>query len=273
VVVLDADEPHVVVAGHHAAVDGLGLVALLSVVLDAPLATNARGLDPARMPRSATLAYRARRLIEAALAPPARIAPHSGEADAAATGPGDHLTGRRVATQLSTSRLVAAAARGVRRWNAAAGEAAEPLVVAVGASLRPGTEARLADLAARSAWFRLRIDRADPEEIAAKLARDAPEPRPSGRGVGPATLRLSRALASRLGSTLLVSNIGRMDGSGRVRRAALYPAAHGRSGVSIGCAAVGTEALVTLRARKSSFSARVAGSLLDVVVEELERLP
>jgi hypothetical protein len=84
---------------------------------------------------------------------------------------------------------------------------------------------------------------------------------------------LSRGIAGRTGSTMLVSNLGGLVGAGAgdVLHAAFYPAAHGRSGVSIGAVGHAGATTITVRARARTYAAVEAWALLDLVVREAGR--
>lgn len=260
-------ERHVAVAGHHAAVDGLGLVALLGLVLGSPVSSSVRGLGPGRGARRLGARYAAGRLLEGVFVPPTRIAPEHRRRT-----PGDHLVRRKVApTAVDTAELIAAAARAVRAWNERRGRPVRRVVVAVGASRRSGERP---DLAERSAYFRLRIGDPRPDTIRRALQAASPEPAPTGpAGIVSIGARLARPMARRLGSTLLVSNLGQLSTPAPVRSAAFFPAAHGRSGVSLGSATVGGATVLTLRARRAGFSRAGAIELLDLLVGFLPAAP
>lgn len=283
VALVDGDPPSVLVAAHHGALDGLGLLALLGVALGTPFGSSVRGLGPRRPPLP-FLASAALRAAEALVAPPLRVHPAPGSAPGPRSGrargrergrPGDHLlaTGLPIG-RVGTAGAVLAAAEAVRAWNRTRGAAGRGrMVVAVGASRRAGAGLELEE---RSAYLRIRVGAGDDEEaVRALLAAARPEPAaPAGRAAGvlalPAGLMAS-ALSSRLGSTLLVSNLGSVHGPEGVRSVAFHPVAHGRSGVAVGLATVGDAATVTLRARRSDFGPEAAAALLREVADRLAR--
>ncbi len=261
-----------VLAAHHSALDGLGLLALLGLVLDAPVRSGARGLDDAASgPGGGFLRRAAARLGEAAFRPPARILPsRSGPADRAA-GWGDHLVEDRApALAGGTAALLAAAALAVDEWNTRRGRSPGRMIVAVGLSRRPGSEPTLAD---QSAYARVTLGGRGMAAARSALASARPEPAPpqGSRGVA-AAARLARPLAGRLGSTLLVSNLGRIEAPDQVRSISFWPVAHGRSGVALGAATVGGTTMLALRARRTSFDQAAATSLLDAIRRHLEAL-
>jgi hypothetical protein len=77
-----------------------------------------------------------------------------------------------------------------------------------------------------------------------------------------------RALAPRLGSTFLTSNLGVVTAA-PVESLAFYPAASGRSGVAFGAATVGDTTTVTTRARRRDFDRDAAARLLSLLVDAL----
>jgi len=247
-----SDEGSVLLAAHHSVLDGLGLLALLALVLDEPVASSARGLEAAPAGASAL-----RRAADLARRPAARL-PGGGRAGAH----GDHLRARACPRPdgFGTRWLVAAAVRAVRE--AAPGE---PVLVAVAASTRPGSAPTLEDA---SAFLRVRPADGTDEGVAAALAAARPEggPRRPGWTIAAAGPLLGPA-ARRVGASLLVSNLGLVTGPG-IRGMAFYPAAGGRSGVAVGAAGTGEEVTVTVRMPRSAYSGADAERLLDHVAGE-----
>ncbi|HEX3316748.1 MAG TPA: hypothetical protein VHR88_01940 [Solirubrobacteraceae bacterium] len=262
-VALTTERPAVVlIAGHHGALDGLGLVALLGSILAAPITSSVRGLGPAPAAPWRPRAILAR-LAEVVLAPPARVVParhhyrSTGDQLLAATTPA--LAG-------GTATLVGAALRAVRGWNRARGGDTRRPVVAIGASRRDGTSPRLGH---EAAWLRLAL--AADDDAAVRLALERAMPAPTGGGLPiPRVLRpLARRAAEQLGSTLLVSNLGSLQGPAELQSVAFFPKAYGRSGVALGAATVGDASTITMRARARSFGREDLERLLAQVVREL----
>jgi hypothetical protein len=258
--------PHaLLMAAHHGALDGLGLVALLGVLLGTPVSSSAKGLG--ERPGGGSFArVVVRRLAEAAFRPPARVAPASRRRGA----PGDELAAVDVSTEsFGTSALVAASLRAVRGWNARLGGEQERLVVAVGASRRAGDGLRLEE---RSAYLRFPVTGLPDEDRVRQVLRRTPPqpPAPAMAGLGPAAA-LVRAVSGRLGSTLLVSHLGTLKGPPELRSVAFYPVAHGRSGVAVGAACVREVTTLTLRARRRDFDRSAAEALLAAVARQLSR--
>ena len=270
VVVLQGEpSARVLVAGHHAVLDGMGLVAVLGASLGVPLGTDARGAGGARIRRS-RLAYPMRRALEAVFAPPDRVC---GDGTSGATSieaarsggdvAGDHLLTASVAAPITTVDLVVAAVAAVRAWNARHGAGGRRMVVAIGASRTPGS----APLIGRQAlWFRIRIGDGDAEDVRAALRIRGPEPQESASMMRAANRAgASRLLEDRTGSTLLVSNLGRLAPDDAVAGAAFYPSAHGRSGIAVGGVILGDRTTITLRARRRTFSPAAARELVDLL--------
>jgi hypothetical protein len=257
------DHAAVVLAAHHGALDGLGLVALLGWVLGAPVTSSVRGVisPPGERWRPAAVA---RRLREAVFTPPARVRPPRrdrgvrGDRLVAVTGPVLHG---------GTATLVGAAARGMRAWNQAHGGPTRRPVVAVGVSRRSGAEPTLAHDAT---WLRLHLDgAADDAAVAAVLAR-TPAERVGSAPALPRPLAVAvRLLAEQLGSSLLVSNLGVLSGPPELSSVAFFPKQYGRSAVALGAATVAGATTLSLRVRARDFGPDDADRLLTGLVAEL----
>ena len=262
-VAVATDTPAVLIAAHHGALDGLGLLSVLATALDVPISSGAKGIG-ARTADHSFLASAFRRLFEALFAPPARISP-----DRVVPEPGDVFDARNEPkARISSASFVAAAARATERWNTQHGVRTARVVAAVGASNRGGESLEPKH---DSAFFRLRL-RPGPavEDVGKLLAEQPPEPDFPARESR--FMRLgTRILASRLGSTFLVSNLGVVTAGDAVRSLAFYPAASGRSGVAFGAATVGETTTVTIRARRKDFDGPSAGQLVDELVTAVRR--
>jgi len=258
----------VLVAAHHSALDGLGLLGLLGIVLDAPVRSSVRGLSAeGGSPAAGRFLRRAAgRLREAALSPPLRIAP-----DRRGAGGGDHLVETQVPSVTGgTPTLLAAVARAVDAWNDAHGTKSGPVTIAVGLSRRPGSTPTLED---ESAFARVVMTGRTPDAARSALHAAPPEPAapPGSRALG-LVARLGRPLSGRLGSTLLVSNLGRIDVPDEVRSIAFWPVATARSGVSLGVTSVGAGTVLGLRARRAFFTRTGAERLLATIAASLTPL-
>lgn len=297
-VAVAGDSGLLLVAAHHGATDGLGLLAILGAALDVDVVSRARGIADRRS-SSAFLTSAARRLAEALLTPPARITPApAGEPAAslttavappatqttpapttpaqAATTPasnahqlaeaGDVLTAAELpAASAGSAALTAAVTRAAQEWNERHGAPYLRAVAGLGVSRRDGHQATpVAD----SAFLRLRLPRDATADVVRRLiAAQPPEPDfPRSRSAVPAAL--TRVLASRLGSTFLASNLGIVDARG-VRALAFYPTASGRSGIAVGAATTGDTTTITLRARRTDFTPAAADTFLAGIVAHL----
>jgi hypothetical protein len=87
-------------------------------------------------------------------------------------------------------------------------------------------------------------------------------------GVGPLVTRL---LAPRLGSTLLISNLGLLARPG-VERLEFWPVPSGPAGVCLGLASTPVRTTLTTRFRRGWFSEDEASSFADLVTGELRAL-
>ncbi|MEU0795374.1 hypothetical protein ABZ342_35375 [Amycolatopsis sp. NPDC005961] len=245
-------ESTLLVAAHHGALDGLGLLSLLGILLDVPVSSGAKGIGERTGGKPFALSA-VQRLAEALFAPPGRITPGR-RAEAA----GDVFAARHEPLlRLGAAGFVAAAARATAAWNRAHGARTARVVAALGASWRSGAAPEPVH---DSAFFRLRLRPG--ADVAAVLGNQLPEPDFPARSSKLARLG-TRLLASRLGSTFLVSNLGVVSTGDTVRSLAFYPAASGRSGVAFGAATTGGTTTLTVRARRKDFDAAAAGRLLD----------
>ncbi|MCW2815336.1 MAG: hypothetical protein JWN84_2791 [Nocardioides sp.] len=257
---------HLVLAGEHRFVDGLGMLAVLSELTDVPAASAARGLGPRDEPTFVTEV--ARRLVEVAVRPPARVAPTADDEEAA-TGStfADLLLDRRV----GVTELIDAAVRGVVAFNRERGQRHRRVAVAVGASAVGGGHVAVAD---HSALLRLRsAERLDQDAIRTFLASAPTVPSP-GQSVGGSSPWMTRAgavavrvLGPRLGSTLTVSHLG--DVTSPAGSLAFYPVAGGSSGVALGAVTHDGRTRITLRGRRSKHSAEGLEALLALVAAPL----
>jgi hypothetical protein len=141
-------------------------------------------------------------------------------------------------------------------------------MVAVGASRRSGRDLRRPDR--HTAYIRVDATSVRTLEQAREaLGSTPPEPDfPVSRmgGLGPL---VTRPLRARLGSTALVSNLGRLSGDPRLREATFWPVAAGPCGVALGLVTVGSTTTLSLRVRRADFDRAAAQRLLDLVAARL----
>ena len=258
---VDRDRRRLLIAAHHGAVDGLGLLGIAAAVLDRDVRTHARGLGSAPA-RHGFLASSARRFGEALLAPPARV-PGAGE-------PGEvteDLTRvdrpREAAPRVGTSTL-AAAVVGALASDGRTGR--RTVVLAVGASRRQGDRP---DPDRQTAYLRLRVPPGAPAaEVARRLREQPPEPdfpATSARGLGP---WVTGRLRQRLGSTATLSNLGRIEAPG-VLSVAMFPALNGPRAVGVGLASTSTSTVLSLRTRRRDLTRAEHDALLASIASRL----
>ncbi|NYI47018.1 hypothetical protein BJ993_004098 [Nocardioides aromaticivorans] len=257
---------HLVLSAHHSAVDGLGLLTLLERLGAGPVRSGARGVG-ARTTTGGAARTTTRRLREALLHPPARVTPPPGRV----TGTGDVLVERTLPGTHRTAALVDAATRAVVAHERAWGRSATHVAIAVGAVRDQPTGAG-APVADRSVLLRLTdVEQLDAEGIAAALA-SAPVQTPPAGGGNPLLARAAaaglRALAPRLGSTLLVSHLGEVTAPG-VRALSFHPVTAGGTGLSLGAVGHDGTTTLTLRGRASSWNDNGLEQLLEAVVSLL----
>jgi hypothetical protein len=234
-------------AGHHFAFDGMGMVSVLRALLSgiSEKAPDYASLDAT--PHSLAPAFL--RLLHPAdpVAPSDQQPAVDSFASALAT-----MRGSAVTAALARACAVAVAAR-----NASVGR---PL-------RRIGISVAVGGVGGQGATYR-RVDVKDPGEAegAVKSALSDPSVPPEMKGMPPGAFLLQPVL-QRFSDTVLVSNLGRLDLPG-VRRLEFYPVARGRSALAIGAAGlVGGPTTLTLRSR--TLSPLDAESLLSDIVASL----
>jgi hypothetical protein len=282
-VALAASSPALLLAAHHGAADGLGLLALLSAATGVPVGSDAAGVAGRPAPR--TFAGTAmRRVAEALFAPPTRLRRVPG-----GDGPAEILLATELPpARIGTATATAAALAVTRDWNhpartrdkarararnAAPGGVRDSaldgargrvrdmrIVAAIGASLRGGADPLPEH---RAAYLRLALPHdAGPAEVRRLLDGHPPEPTfpPSRSRVAAAA---SRALAGRLGATFLVSNLGAVDAGEPIRSLSFFPQSTGRAGVAFGVVSTKSATSLTIRARAREFTQEAAAELLE----------
>lgn len=251
------------IAAHHGACDGLGLLALLGAALGTKVTSGAVGVAD-RPADESFLRSAGKRVTEALFHPPARVEPSVLE-----PAPGESLlTHHEPRIRAGTGKLTAAAAAAVTTWNRRHHARAGRLVAAVGVSRRGGDDIAPRD---ESAFLRLPVESTDEAHIRQALANQAPEPQfPDSPGL--LTTLGTRLLAGRLGSSFLVSNLGVVSTPDTVRSLAFHPAVGGRSAVAFGAVTTADATTLTLRVRACDFSDDAAAALLADLVTELRRI-
>ncbi|WP_323793419.1 hypothetical protein [Nocardioides sp.] len=259
---LSSDGTQVVVSAHHSRVDGLGLLTVLSALTGTPITSSARGVGE-RPDASGPVGTVVRRLAEVAWAPPARVVGPT----PATPQPRDVYVERLVPGEHRTAALVSAGVRGVvdHQREHRPRRRTRHVAVAVGVT-RDATPWPISD---RSALLRLRdVERLDAAGVAEALAHAATARAVQATGSGAGMMRLGlRALAPRLGSTLLVSHLGRVDGA--VDALAFHPVTAGGTGLSLGGVTLRGSTCLTLRARGAQWTHDGLEQLLEAVVAHL----
>jgi hypothetical protein len=251
-------EDRIVVSAFHAYVDGLGLLDVLAALTGSSVTSSARGVAD----RPAEAGGLVGRLCEVALAPPAKVA-----VPPATATDGDAYSVRTVPGRVRTSALVHAAVAAVVAHNTAHGRSSSRVTVAVGAGRPKADGGRLAN---RSELIRLRDLEGLPLSAVEDALRTAPLSGTGGSGVGGGRLAglALRALAPRLGSTLLVSHLGEVTASGATDLA-FYPVTAGGTGLSLGAVGHAGRTVLTLRGRGSAWDEQGLEALLNRVGDAL----
>jgi hypothetical protein len=258
---LDAEPPlrvvvgdggrRVAIVGHHAAFDGLGLVAILAALTGGPFPEIPQ--DVARPgPRSRAQA----------LALIARVARPADRVASSSPPPGEECFVARdvvVSGRHFTANLADACVRAVSVRNATFKRPWKRVALSIGVGGAPGV--------GNTASYR-RVDVSPGSDVAAAVdaaLRDPAEPRELLRP--PRAAQWLRRLAPRLSDSLLVSNVG-CQPIPSVSRLEFFPVARGRSGVAVGAGGVSPgHATVTMRANR--LSPLHAEELLSEIVAHL----
>ncbi|HWU31782.1 MAG TPA: hypothetical protein VN108_02845, partial [Marmoricola sp.] len=263
-VALSRDARSLIVAAHHGAVDGLGLLGAAARVAGISLDSSARGVGPTAQPKG-FVRRSVGRVAAAVVHPPERFAAVGGR------GSGDVLVERSLPeTRPNSAALLTASTETVRLWNTARRARQLPgarPVVAMGLSRRPGSPPAAPDRDTAYARVPVAIIRTV-EEARAVLATISPEPVIPETKAGGLGALVGRVLSKRLGATVLVSNLGVVKGAVRVN---FWPVPTGPSGVAIGLASTPETCTLTVRARGGSFSRAATEDLANVAADALRR--
>ena len=240
----------VALAGHHAAFDGLALLALVRLLA---------GADPAQPSRDAVGGGTRPRTASGSggtlgrlLHPADRVAPSvpAPTGEARAWRPVE-LGGGGV-----TARLAAAATRAVALHNRDAGLPLRRVGISVGVGGRPG-------IGNHASYRRVDVDLARDHDVAGAVeAALAESTTPPELRRAPRAFRLLAPVVRRVGDTLLVSNLGPTADDG-LQDTVFFPVARGRSAVAFGAVAS------TLSVRARDLSRPDAEALLEATVAAL----
>jgi hypothetical protein len=247
---LGDDRRTLAVAAHHAAFDGLSLVALIAALLGGPMPTPVGSPPPGPAESKAGFA---RRLLR----PADRIAPspHPPERDSYASTE-IRLSGPNVTARLAAACVESAAAHNSRRgapWRR------------VGISLATGGPPGVGNVAS---YRRVDLTAGTPVVPPVLAALASPDEPPEQAHAGLA-LALARPLIRRFSDSLLVSNLGR-QAVPSAEQLQFFPVARGRSAVAFGAATVeGGKSALSVRAR--DLTVDDAKALLEGVVVAVER--
>jgi len=217
-VVLGGAQRRLALAGHHAAFDGLALVALLAAMLEGPLPAPVDSPPPgpagSKIPALRRLVAPADRIAPSP-SPPGRDTYASAEIQ---------VSGRSVTARLAEACATAVAAHNLRlgaKWRR------------VGISIAKGGPAGVGNVASYRR-IDVRVGDAVIPQVVSALASDGEPSEQTRAGVA---LALARPVVNRLSDSFLISNVGRQSVPGAAR-VEFFPVARGRSAVAFGALTV-----------------------------------
>ncbi len=251
----------VVVAGHHAALDGLGLIAVLGLVVEEDLGTTSRGIRGIRAAGVVRrLVYPVARLGEALIRPPVAISSHAG-----AGMPGDRRPRRRSGRGSGPPAW----------WPQPPGQFDDGTPTAE--ARPPGWSSRSAHQCDRGASHGgegggVVSCRGAGGDHRSGCAPVAPASRPGACAwcLGPpsrARVRCDDEIGTPYGVDRARVEPGSLVPEDAVGAAEFYPSAHGRSGVAIGAIRAGGRTTLTIRARRLDFTDEEAARFLELVAD------
>jgi hypothetical protein len=249
-VVVDPTGTRLALAGHHAALDGLGMAGVLGALVGGPAAVATA--SPSASPTGGSSPDPGKRGLRRA----DRVA-------ASADRPGrESLVSRpiEIVGPWPTARLAAACVAAAGAHNARVGARWKRVGLSLGIGGQPGV--------GNTASYR-RVDAAPGADIESAVRAAVATPSPPVKDLIPSYL--ARALAPVVhwfSDSILVSNLGRLTLPG-VEAVEFYPVARGRSAVSFGAAGVqGGTSVLTVRAR--DLNRQDAAALAEDAVRRFE---
>jgi hypothetical protein len=247
-VVTSSRRDWLLLAGHHFAFDGLGLVSVLRALLSG---TFAPAPDYASVSaNSHSLLPTLRRLWHPA--DPVAPSPILPASDSFSSAP-VILSGRGV-----TASLARACAAAISAHNAAAGKPLRRMGISVAVGGIGG---------AGATYRRVDVSAVDEVEPVVRAAMSDPAVPPESKRLPPGAAFVLKLVLPRFSDTILVSNLGRLD-LPLVRCLEFYPVARGRSAVAVGAAGL-DDGPTTLTLRSRNLSQSDAEALLSRVVSGL----
>jgi hypothetical protein len=243
----------ILVAVHHGVADGLGLVGLVGELTARTIRSSARGL-----PERADYGRRPPGLLRKLALPSGRLERSSG------AGAGETIASLSAEIDRPLTEWISASCRELAPRLDRTGA---PLRIAVGASLRPGSNPVIED---RSAFLEIEPGAPYPGKEISSLLRNTRPKTVTGTPALAPPAALVRLAGARLGPTILVSSLADLaDMEGALREAAFFPVAYGRSGLALGLASVDGLATVSLRSANGDLDRReleaIIGGVLDSV--------
>lgn len=243
---LSDDRRRLFVTAHHGVADGLGMLAVAEAVVGRPVRSYAKGIGD-RAARRPFLASSVMRLLEALFNPPARFAGTATRSVAPDAMPQLTTAPRRI----DGAAMAYALLQVFRSWPRNRSSGGRRFLVIMGASRRepgvnvPDRQTAYLRIPLRTGWS---LERVRQELRATEPEPDFPET--SAGGVGPMVIRL---LKNRLGCTVNVANLGRIEADGLVS-GTIYPALNGPMPVGIGVVSTDVTTTLSVRTRRSDFT-------------------
>ena len=255
---LAALDNRLLIAAHHGAVDGIGLLGVAGKLTETKITSSARG-RPDEEPVRVGLREAARHAVRRVALPPQRLARDSSHRKRHSRY--DTLASTTLESVAhDTATWAAAVSRAAVAHNRIRRRSTRGMEIAIGVSLRPGTDPTVED---QSGFLRLRPREMDEVGVRERLK----QAKLAGGGASIpywASRSAAAVLSRRLGPSILLSNLGSVygEGLGSVR---FFPVSYGRSSVAVGVCSLENTCTVTARARSWELDENALGMLLDDV--------
>lgn len=252
------DRRRLFVTVHHGVADGLGMLAVAEAVVGRPVRSYAKGIG-ARPARREFLLSSVLRLLEAVFNPPARFGGNSSRQGTVPDAMPQLTTGPR---GIDGAVMAHALLQVFRGWPRNRNSGGRRFLVIMGASRRqpgqsvPDRQTAYLRIPLRPDWSADRV-----REVLRATEPEPDFPETSAGGIGPRVIRL---LKNRLGCTVNVANLGRIEADGLVS-GTIYPALNGPMPVGVGLVSTDVTTTVSIRVRRTDFTDEEAAGLLTAL--------